>query len=482
MNKTMNENKNSKMTMLRSLLSIQFIVLFCLISNNIYSQEKNAIFDMNVIDSNIPGVNCIKIFDIDLDGDYDIIGGSETTPWTSSVGLKWWRNEGGNPIIWTKFTIDAAFLHVMSVDVANLNNDSFPDIVATSWENGKVSWWKNSGDPTAGWEIFDIKSGWSNAHDAKCFDINGDSLTDVVGVSAGNNTISVFYNQGGLVPSWNENIVTSTFNHALSISIADLNNDGFPDIIGSADGADDIAWWKQSVTTPTTWQKYTIDNNFIGAGNTTIIDLNNDGQLDVIGTAWESNEISYWISTDINSSLWIKTELTTDIEIPVKVSVNDIDNDSDLDIITKGKIPGELSVFYNDSSVYTNEILYSDGGAALSVFDIDKDGDFDIISGAENNSELIIFYYIGNNNSINGNTFPGVICSLYPNPSVGKIQINCKQVIDKITILDYTGKEIFHSYPQLNNVTLQLYDNGIYFAIINCKEKTILKKIMIQKE
>jgi len=161
-------------------------------------------FVQHPVDLNFNGTHRVKVMDLDGDGDLDIIGGSEHTPYTTSKGLAWWRNDGGYPITWTRFPIDLTYLHVMSVDVAMINNDSFPDIVASSWENGKICWWKNSGDPTQGWVKYDIVTGWINAHDALAFDIDEDGFTDVVGVSAGNSRISVFYNQPGTIPTWNQ--------------------------------------------------------------------------------------------------------------------------------------------------------------------------------------------------------------------------------------------------------------------------------------
>ena len=78
----------------------------------------------------------------------------------------------------------------MSVDVGNINNDTLPDIVASSWGNGKVSWWKNSGDSTQNWTEQIIVSGWVNPHDAVIYDIDNDGNKDIVGVSSGNNKIS----------------------------------------------------------------------------------------------------------------------------------------------------------------------------------------------------------------------------------------------------------------------------------------------------
>ena len=276
-------------------------ILIMLVSQSISGQT----FTRHLIEADFDGIHVINIIDLDLDGDLDIIGGSEHTPVSTSVGLAWWRNEGGYPIEWTKFTIDANFLHIMSVDVADLNNDGFPDIVASSWENGRIKWWANSGDPSGRWSSYTVVSNWPNAHDALCYDFNNDGYNDIVGICAGLNRISVFYNQQGEIPSWNEDIVASSFSHALTLSIADLNNDDLPDLICSADGADEIAWWKNRGGSPPKWVKLTIARNLNKSSNNFPVDMNNDGQLDIIGSGWEGSEISYWICNNINTNILI---------------------------------------------------------------------------------------------------------------------------------------------------------------------------------
>jgi len=179
--------------MIKYILSVLIFTLSTfLIPKMIISQ--NVAFEKHFIDTDFKGIHVIKVIDIDYDGDYDVVGGSEHTPTSTSVGIAWWRNDGGDPVQWTKFVVDNTFLHVMSIDVDTINDDESYDIVASSWENGTICWWESSGDPTQEWTKHTIVSGWTNAHASACSDLDKDGKVDVVGTSVANNKVSVFYN------------------------------------------------------------------------------------------------------------------------------------------------------------------------------------------------------------------------------------------------------------------------------------------------
>ena len=470
--------------------SISLLLLLLVFHPKGYSQN----FIQHNIDQNFPGICIIKVFDLDMDSDYDIIGGSEHTPYTTSVGIAWWRNDGGYPVQWTKFQISTSFLHVMSVDAGYIDNDSLPDIVISSWENGKISWWKNSGDPTQNWTEHNVVSGWTNAHDAKVYDINNDGNNDIVGVSAGNNKISVFYNQGGTFPTWEEDIITSTFNHPLSVNISDLNTDGLPDIISGADGCDDIAWWKNSGGSPSQWDKFTITNYLNGAGNTNIIDIDRDEQLDIIGAGYEGNEISFWICDDISTNSWTKNLVTNQLETAVSCIGSDIDLDGDIDIIAVGKNPGKLVIYYNNSFTFTETVLNNDylGGAALALFDIDNDGDDDIISGAGVAGDLFLY-----ENTITANVsekdMDNLFFKTFPNPFTNSTTIEYKvKDYSKVSLIIYDlfGKEVktlINCY-QTSGIKTIVWDGtnnsrsnvipGLYYFTINVNNNFYTKKII----
>lgn len=422
--------------------SISILLILLAFNPKGYTQT----FIEHSIDQNFPGISSVKIVDLDLDGDFDVIGGSEHTPYSTSKGIVWWRNGGGYPIQWTRFTISNTFKHVMSIDVGCIDNDTLPDIVASSWENGKISWWKNSGNPTQNWSEQIVVSGWTNAHDAVIYDIDNDGNNDIIGVSAGDNKISVFYNQLGEISEWNESIITTNFSHVLSVNIADLNDDGFPDIISGADGCDNIAWWENSGENPANWQKKIIANYLGGAGRTDIVDINFDGQLDVIGAGWEGNEISYWICNDISTNSWIKTLITNQLGTAVSGLGSDIDMDGDIDIIAVGKNPGKLAIYTNVHFSFRETILNSDylGGAALSIIDIDNDGDDDIISGAGVAGDLFLYentkvLKVSEKDKVN------LYFKAYPNPFIEFIRFDYNLQTNSnvlIKIYDTSGKEI----------------------------------------
>ena len=359
------------------LLMIIFFIL-CIIR----VQGQTIVYERHDIETNFDGIKETKIIDLDNDGDLDIVGGSETTPTTASKGVAWWRNNGNNS--WERFIIDTTFVHVMSVDAAFINDDIYPDIVATSWQLHQVVWWKNSGDPTQGWIKYIVKSNFTNAHDAKCADIDNDGNTDIVAASYALGSIVACYNDGNPSSNWQTSTLTSSFSGVLSVFVIDLDEDNDLDILGTASDADLISWWDNSGSNPINWTYHNIASNFVGSSDLYVIDMNQDGLYDVIGNAWKSNQVAYWICNDLQSNSWTKYIVTSQLPVAACVAAGDLDKDGDVDIIAVGKIPGELDIFQNSDFNWTKIILTDDfyGGEDVEVLDLDGDNDLDIVSAA----------------------------------------------------------------------------------------------------
>ena len=410
---------------------------------------QNIQFEQHAVDLNFAGIQYVKIVDIDGDDDLDIIGGSEITPYTSSLGIAYWRNDGGDPINWTKFVIDTSFIHVMSVDAAYIDADNHIDVVASSWILDQIAWWRNSGNPETDWTKHIVKSEYVNAHDAQCADIDQDQDTDIIAVNSSSGSVDIFYNQNINQPYWNFVQLDSVFYSAKSVLVKDLDSDTDLDIIGTAVGANDIAWWENSGINSQVWSKRIIANNFVGTSFADVVDINYDTKLDILATAWSSHEIAYWLCDDLQANLWIKNSISSNFPVPVRAFGYDFNIDNDIDVVVVSKMPGRLSLFINENFQWNEQVLYPnfDGGAALAVADLDDDGDKDIIAGAT----LLGHLYWWENKTINASVsivenipYKFGLEQNYPNPfnSSTKIKISIPQDLKRET----------------RNVTLKVYD------------------------
>jgi hypothetical protein len=92
-----------------------------------------------VIDSISPAAMKVCVEDIDNDGDRDIIGSS-----SNGNSISWWSNDGGDPIAWTKHTIDSMCLKAWPIYPVDMDDDGDIDILGGSESSGGIMWYENS--------------------------------------------------------------------------------------------------------------------------------------------------------------------------------------------------------------------------------------------------------------------------------------------------------------------------------------------------
>ncbi|MCE3278620.1 MAG: Protein of unknown function precursor [Bacteroidetes bacterium] len=227
---------------------------------------------------------------------------------------------------------------------------------------------------------------------AAAADFNGDGYNDIL-VTDENFNIRLYLNDGkGNFSSYSQ--ITTGFGG--QISAGDVDGDGDVDFSVSY-GQPNVTVFINS-NSGTTFTPITVTMNGSGAATTSkLADLNNDGFLDlIIGNnnfgATDNNEVFMNTGTAGNAVFTFTANLTnTSVGPRSSIAVGDIDNDGDNDILTGG--PSWASSLFRNNNDGTFTQLTMPGGysAHVNFADWDLDGDLDaMIYDVYNNAGLRI--------------------------------------------------------------------------------------------
>lgn len=195
------------------------------------NQAETAVFFQNSPDSWTPVVvsktygegTCIA--DLNGDGRPDIVKGG------------WWLENPKDPVHdkWPQHWFYKGWPDRAGVTVADLNQDGRPDVALSAAETlGRLSWFEAPPDPVHGkWIEHMVADHVDYAHTFKVADINNDGMPDIVFAEmqdSAKKRVGFFLNQGK-GKSWKLQVVARTGSH--NIRVADIDWDGDIDIIGA---------------------------------------------------------------------------------------------------------------------------------------------------------------------------------------------------------------------------------------------------------
>ncbi|GHB62670.1 hypothetical protein GCM10008107_09710 [Psychrosphaera saromensis] len=313
----------------------------------------------------------LKLQDMDGDGDLDIIALTKTQ-------IVWYEN--GNT--WLKHSIIDIDFEVSRFEVVDFDYDGDIDIVATVEEENNIVWFENS----TAWQTNLISDSIENAEGLAVKDIDDDGSLDIV-VTSNDNSFTLLQNING----WQQTTLYSLYesDSTTDVVIADMNNDGLYDIIGSSSGS--LVWFDAADD----WSRVIINEN-TNKKRIIVADLTGDNNNDVIGSG--TSELTINVNSNIATRYRFDVpDLSPEIKIPFVAFDIDGQNlsysldgddaihfnvDSDGNLSFASQLSIGTPVDFDGDNIFNFYIIASDGSNKSTVYlsltlieSVDTDGD-----------------------------------------------------------------------------------------------------------
>jgi uncharacterized repeat protein (TIGR01451 family) len=217
-------------------------------------------------------------------------------------------------------------------------------------------------------------------------DIDGDGDTDLV--TAEKNGVGWYENEDGLGHFEPLVLISVSSNPVRFIEVTDLDGDGDLDIVAATTLDHTIAWYENEDGAGTFGQKKIISVETEPLMSGYIIDIDGDGDLDLIASSNGYTLAAWYENVDGAGSFGPKkTIYSGQITAPTTIYAGDIDGDGDMDVVCASRYPFFMTLawFRNEDGEgnFSAPISFSDQASGLYpviTADVDGDGDLDILS------------------------------------------------------------------------------------------------------
>ena len=136
-----------------------------------------------------------------------------------------------------------------SVEVCEINGDSLPDVLGAAYGGHEIAFWQNNGGNPIIWEKHSIDDSYSGPLEVCAADIDNDGDIDVAATAGIGGEVAWWSNEGGYPIQWVKYIIASNFYDAWPLSLADIDSDGDVDVVAGSSSLDEIRFWESSLIT-----------------------------------------------------------------------------------------------------------------------------------------------------------------------------------------------------------------------------------------
>ena len=118
--------------------------------------------------------------------------------------------------------------------VADINNDTFLDVLVSDYESDTVTWYENDGGATPTFTAHTVTSAADGAWSSYAIDMDGDGDIDVLSASIWDDKVAWYENDGAATPGWTEHVITTNADGVRTVVAGDLDGDGDIDVASAS--------------------------------------------------------------------------------------------------------------------------------------------------------------------------------------------------------------------------------------------------------
>ena len=246
----------------------------------------------------------MAIGDIDGDGDKDVVSGASVEV---DVEILLWENDG-TPLdgLWPGHELGAADDSVQSLALADLDNDGDLDLISGGRrdEDAEIIVWENDGTPFNGrWTPTDVGSEIGDTRSLDIADLDGDGWIDIIsaGVNRDEGEVKIWRNDGTPFSGpWQGQSVGSDHEAISQIKVIDLGDSDTKALVGIGSRIDDsvqMRIWRNDSPFAGPWSPAPLGGLGEQGRTLAVADLDGDGDTDLISgsesmvVVWENKTV-----------------------------------------------------------------------------------------------------------------------------------------------------------------------------------------------